>query len=279
MCADSWGRISFARAPIEVCADSSLKKEVVMAIEKEEVVPKTTPKAPTTSSAVDGFDEIEKFFKCRVEMGRGLAQRPVIMGVSHDLRGDSWGCVPRSLFWREYLDGDGELRFDCLTFALVSSKAHREGCRASRGEFPYCLRGSLANNDLRSLWATRMDFKNFIYTEDDDDLAFLCKEPSLRFSIGSFSASVNTELPKDIEEPKVQPAVNTVDLGESLKADVLIVHPRSVAAHIKERKCKTRGGSSRPPMKRKLAFESSSSRAVCAKTSALKGRCSYSFHI
>ncbi|GJY30729.1 putative reverse transcriptase domain-containing protein [Tanacetum coccineum] len=60
------------------------------------------------------------------------------MGVSHDLRGDCWGCVPRSLFWREYLDGDGERGFECLTFALVSSKAHREGCRASRGGFPYC---------------------------------------------------------------------------------------------------------------------------------------------
>ncbi|GJT36290.1 hypothetical protein Tco_0926709 [Tanacetum coccineum] len=69
-------------------------------------------------------------------MGRGLAQRPVIVGVSHDLRGDSWGYVPRSLFWREDLDGDGEHRFDCLTFALVSSKAHREGCRASCGGFP-----------------------------------------------------------------------------------------------------------------------------------------------
>ncbi|GJX08835.1 reverse transcriptase domain-containing protein [Tanacetum coccineum] len=95
MCVDSWGRISFARALIEVCAYSSLKKEVVMAIENEEgdeytrevirveyewkpphcveckcfghdpnscpkrvVVPKTTSKAPTTSSAVyneDGF--------------------------------------------------------------------------------------------------------------------------------------------------------------------------------------------------------------------------------
>ncbi|GKE18857.1 RNA-directed DNA polymerase, eukaryota, reverse transcriptase zinc-binding domain protein [Tanacetum coccineum] len=36
MCVDSWGRISFARALIEVCADSVLKKEVIMAIENEE---------------------------------------------------------------------------------------------------------------------------------------------------------------------------------------------------------------------------------------------------
>ncbi|GJR90248.1 putative reverse transcriptase domain-containing protein [Tanacetum coccineum] len=36
MCVNSWGRISFARALIEVYADSVLKKEVVMAIESEE---------------------------------------------------------------------------------------------------------------------------------------------------------------------------------------------------------------------------------------------------
>ncbi|GKG10453.1 hypothetical protein Tco_0341853, partial [Tanacetum coccineum] len=60
------------------------------------------------------------------------------------------------------------------------------------------------------------------------------------------------------------------DSGESPKAGVFVVHPGSVAAHIKERKCKPRGGSSRPPVKRKLASGSSSSRAVRAKTSAFK---------
>ncbi|GKE71823.1 hypothetical protein Tco_1529895, partial [Tanacetum coccineum] len=88
-----------------------------------------------------------------------------------------------------------------------------------------------------------MDFRNFIYIEDDDDLVFLPKEPSLGFG---------------------------ADSGESPKTDVFIVHLRSVAARIKERKCKTRGGSSRPPVKRKLAFGSSSSHVVCAKTSAFK---------
>ncbi|GJZ71873.1 retrovirus-related pol polyprotein from transposon TNT 1-94 [Tanacetum coccineum] len=48
--------------------------------------------------------------KCRNKMGQGLAHRPVIVGVSCDLRGDSWGYVPRSLFWREDLDRDGERR-------------------------------------------------------------------------------------------------------------------------------------------------------------------------
>ncbi|GKD49346.1 hypothetical protein Tco_1278322 [Tanacetum coccineum] len=115
-----------------------------------------------------------------------------------------------------------------------------------------------------------MAFRNFIYTEDDDDLAFLPKEPSPRFGIGSPSASVNTEPPKDVEEPEVQLAEVTADSGESPKVGVFVVHPESVVACIKERKCKTRGGSSRPLVKRKLASRSSSSRAVRAKTSASK---------
>ncbi|GKE06370.1 hypothetical protein Tco_1398388 [Tanacetum coccineum] len=115
-----------------------------------------------------------------------------------------------------------------------------------------------------------MAFRNFIYTKDDDDLAFLPNEPSPRFGIGSPSASVNTKPPKDVEEPEVQPAEVTADLGESPKADVFIVHPGSVVVRIKERKCKTRGGSLRPPVKRRLASGSLSSYVMCAKTSASK---------
>nr|GEV84265.1 putative reverse transcriptase domain-containing protein [Tanacetum cinerariifolium] len=122
-------------------------------------------------------------------------------------------------------------------------------------------------------WLTfqkEMAFRNFIYTEDDDDLAFLPKEPSLGFGTGSPSASVNTKIPKDVKEPKVQPIKITADSGESPKAGMFIVHPGSVAAHIKERKHKMRGGSSMPHVKRKLASRSSSSRVVRAKTSASK---------
>ncbi|GJU75086.1 hypothetical protein Tco_1272156 [Tanacetum coccineum] len=115
-----------------------------------------------------------------------------------------------------------------------------------------------------------MGFRNFIYTEDDDDLAVLPKEPSPGFGIGSPSALVNTKPPKDVEEPEVQPAEFTTDSGESPKAGMFVVHPGSVSTRIKERKCKTRGGSSRPPVKRKLAYGSSSSRVVRAKTSASK---------
>ncbi|GKC13234.1 hypothetical protein Tco_1010016, partial [Tanacetum coccineum] len=86
-----------------------------------------------------------------------------------------------------------------------------------------------------------MALRNFIYAKDDD-LSFLPKEPSLGFGTGS-------------------PSV----LG---KLEVFVVHLGSVAAQIKDRKCKTRGGSSRPLVKRKLALGSSTSHATRAKTSS-----------
>ncbi|GJR76360.1 hypothetical protein Tco_0088725 [Tanacetum coccineum] len=45
--------------------------------------------------------------------------------------------------------------------------------------------------------------KDFIYTKMMGDKVFLPKEPSLGFGTGSPSASVNTELRKDAEEPEV----------------------------------------------------------------------------
>ncbi|GKG63088.1 hypothetical protein Tco_0638735, partial [Tanacetum coccineum] len=78
------------------------------------------------------------------------------------------------------------------------------------------------------------------------------------------STSVNTVLPKDVKEPKVQPAETTTDSGENPKAGVFIVQRLPQI----QRKCKMRGGSSRPLVKRKLASGSLSSRVVHAKTSA-----------
>ncbi|GJW85313.1 hypothetical protein Tco_0158458 [Tanacetum coccineum] len=244
---------------------------------------------------------------------------------------DSWTSgllvyrLPSNGKWDD-LDGDGERGFDYLTFALVSSKAHHEGCRASRdsiisSKYPQLLldenmlnlksfKDKLPPNidenpyfqrlgryptsvrvfddpiiflaGLKPSWefgqqrhaiimgSKEMAFRNFIYTEDDDDLAFLPKEPSPGFGTGSPSALVNTELPKDFKEPKVQLAEITADSEESSKVGVFIMYSRSVAARIKERKCKMRGGSSRPHVKRKLAFRSSSSHVVRAKTSASK---------
>ncbi|GJU05661.1 putative reverse transcriptase domain-containing protein [Tanacetum coccineum] len=73
-----------------------------------------------------------------------------------------------------------------------------------------------------------MAFRKFIYTEDDEDLLFLPKEPS--------QASALTKR----------------------------------CFEIKDKKCKTRGGSSRPPVKRKLALGSSTSCTTHAKTSSSK---------
>ncbi|GKC88361.1 hypothetical protein Tco_1149010 [Tanacetum coccineum] len=91
-----------------------------------------------------------------------------------------------------------------------------------------------------------MAFRNFIYTEYNKDLVFLPKEPSPGFGTGSPSVSVNTEPLKSNEEPEIQPAEVTVNSGGSPKPELFIVHPGSVAARIKDRKYKTRGGSSKP---------------------------------
>ncbi|GKD10969.1 hypothetical protein Tco_1190654 [Tanacetum coccineum] len=90
-----------------------------------------------------------------------------------------------------------------------------------------------------------MAFRNFIYTEDDEDLAFLPKEPSPNFGVGSPSISVNTEPLKANEEPEIQPVEVTADSGRSPKPEL-------------------------PPVKRKLASGSSTSRATRAKTSSSK---------
>ncbi|GJR19906.1 hypothetical protein Tco_0968433 [Tanacetum coccineum] len=123
-----------------------------------------------------------------------------------------------------------------------------------------------------------MSFRNFIYIEEDEDLTFLPKDFSLGFNTGSPSVFINTEPVRADEESAVEPVTEpvnermgtTTDSGRSPKGDTFVVHAVSVAARIRERKCKTRGGSSRPPVKRKLAFGSSTSRTVRAKASTLK---------
>ncbi|GJY01268.1 hypothetical protein Tco_0359420 [Tanacetum coccineum] len=123
---------------------------------------------------------------------------------------------------------------------------------------------------------------NFIYTEDDEDLTFLPKDFSPGFNIGSPSVSINTEPVRTDEEPAVEPTIEpatdpvnervgtTTDLGGNPKGDTFVVHAGSVAARIRERKCKIMGGSSRPRVKRKLAFGSSTLRTIRAKASSMK---------
>ncbi|GKF70419.1 hypothetical protein Tco_0203476, partial [Tanacetum coccineum] len=50
-----------------------------------------------------------------------------------------------------------------------------------------------------------MSFRNFIYTEDDEDLTFLPKGFSPGFNTGSSSMSINTEPVGTDEEPTTKP--------------------------------------------------------------------------
>ncbi|GJX31176.1 hypothetical protein Tco_0241031 [Tanacetum coccineum] len=112
-----------------------------------------------------------------------------------------------------------------------------------------------------------MSFKDFIFTKDDEDLTFIPKDSPPTFNVGSPSASINKEpVVEPVFEPMNEHAEVTANSGESPKGGMFVVHSGSVTAQIKERKCKIRGGSSKPPMKRKLGTDLSSSRAVRAKT-------------
>nr|GEU43348.1 hypothetical protein [Tanacetum cinerariifolium] len=72
------------------------------------------------------------------------------------------------------------------------------------------------------------------------------------------------------EEHVLQPDEVMTDSGGSLKPELFVVHLGSVTIWIKDMKCKTKGGSSMPPVKRKLTSGSSNSHATCAKTSISK---------
>ncbi|GKD20271.1 hypothetical protein Tco_1221974, partial [Tanacetum coccineum] len=109
---------------------------------------------------------------------------------------------------REDPNRDGERGLDYLTSALVLSKAHHEGCRASHGEFPYWCRAyggeptvnllcsflnlgragdwlTISNRGLKNLWkhslkepviyyrGQEMDFRSFMMQEIDGEFKFL----------------------------------------------------------------------------------------------------------
>nr|GEW70571.1 hypothetical protein [Tanacetum cinerariifolium] len=67
-----------------------------------------------------------------------------------------------------------------------------------------------------------MAFRNFIYTEDDEDLSFLSKEPSSCFGTGSPSVLVNTEPLKVNQELLIQPAEGMENSRESVKENFLL---------------------------------------------------------
>ncbi|GKC40948.1 hypothetical protein Tco_1053332 [Tanacetum coccineum] len=64
-----------------------------------------------------------------------------------------------------------------------------------------------------------MSFRNFIYTEDDEDLTFLPKDFSLGFNIGSPSVSINTKPVRTDEEPVVEPATEPMNEHVGTTAD------------------------------------------------------------
>nr|GEV04309.1 hypothetical protein [Tanacetum cinerariifolium] len=62
-----------------------------------------------------------------------------------------------------------------------------------------------------------MAFRNFFYDEDEEDLSFLPKEPSLGFGTGSAFVLVNAEPLRADEEPVLQPAEVMIDFRGSPK--------------------------------------------------------------
>ncbi|GJT06273.1 RNA-directed DNA polymerase, eukaryota [Tanacetum coccineum] len=123
---------------------------------------------------------------------------------------------------------------------------------------------------LKPLWEHEMAFKNFMYTETDKDLSFLPKEPSPNLGIGSPSVLINMEPLIGDAEPVVQLVENTADSGNSPRQGEFVIHPESVSARIKDRTWKTRGESSRPRVKHKLAQGSSFSHDTRTKTISSK---------
>ncbi|GKD74279.1 hypothetical protein Tco_1332561, partial [Tanacetum coccineum] len=113
------------------------------------------------------------------------------------------------LSWREIPDREGERGFrldQVLTFALVSLKTHRKGCRASRGEFLYW-------EDLRA-GGEEMDFKSFIMEGVDDEFNFL--------SEGGLNES---ERPPSIKSVNNEAPVVDAEL-------ITVVHPSEFAKNI-----------------------------------------------
>ncbi|GJT57219.1 hypothetical protein Tco_0992273 [Tanacetum coccineum] len=103
-----------------------------------------------------------------------------------------------------------------------------------------------------------MSFRNFIYTEEDEDLTFLPKDLSPGFNTGSPSVSINTEPVRTDEEPAVEPAIE----------------PATKPVNKRVGTTTDSGGVSKeillPPVKRKLASGLSTSHTVRANASALK---------
>ncbi|GKB96992.1 hypothetical protein Tco_0983129 [Tanacetum coccineum] len=112
------------------------------------------------------------------------------------------------------------------------------------------LHGNMANNDLQSLWPARRCLSETLSTSR-----------KMRISL-SF---LRIFLQVFILAPLLCLLIRSLSgLMKSLRLSC------DRASRIRERKCKTKGGSLRPPVKRKLASGSSTSRIVHAKASTIK---------
>nr|GEU51152.1 hypothetical protein [Tanacetum cinerariifolium] len=142
----------------------------------------------------------------------------------------------------------------------VECDAYIYGCI----DFEFNIKVSKA---ISETYTTQMTFRNFMYSKIDEDLTFLLKEHSPEFGTSSPFVSINTMLP--VTEAK-QLVENTADSGDSSCQKQLMNHPKSVAARIKDSKCRTRGRSSKPHVKHRLVQGDLSTRATRAKTVSSK---------
>ncbi|GKB90963.1 hypothetical protein Tco_0963235, partial [Tanacetum coccineum] len=169
--------------------------------------------------------------------------------------------LPLNDFFCEAYDCEPSIELFCGFFNL---------CKADTivpSKFPQLLlkENMLDVKSFKDKLPYEMSFRNFIYTEDDEDLTFLPKDFSPGFNTGSPSVSINTEPVRADEEPAVEPATEpvnecvktTADSGESPKGDTFVVYAGSIAVRIRERKYEISGGSS-------------TLRTVRAKASAIK---------
>ncbi|GKD82216.1 hypothetical protein Tco_1349055, partial [Tanacetum coccineum] len=104
-----------------------------------------------------------------------------------------------------------------------------------------------------------MAFKNFMFSEDDEEMTFLPHEPSPGFNCGSPFSSIKNK-PTLLEGELLDSANpeqlvgNTADSRcLSAREEMLVIGSGSVAERMNDRKCRTKG-SKKPRVKRKLAF-------------------------
>ncbi|GJX41680.1 hypothetical protein Tco_0256670 [Tanacetum coccineum] len=111
-----------------------------------------------------------------------------------------------------------------------------------------------------------------MFAEDDEEMAFLPREPSTGFGFGSLSTSINNEPPLLEVEPLdsmnlEQLVENTADSkGSPVREEMHVTGSGSVAERMKSWRCKTKG-SAKPHVKRKSVHSGSSFRFTLRKSS------------